>query len=186
MLNYARHFGLLGCFTAALAIAGPHAGAGGIGSQFALYGALHAAALALSIGGGAGLAAGRRLLFVALAAILALSTARLGLLGLHVVGGGGGSAGPLAVLAVCASLGALAYGVLIRAVLVTSGGIGAGLSSRSLAAITLGCAAATPASFAVGRELHAAGILWLVAAWWFAFSGGLWFAGRRKGHKIAT
>jgi hypothetical protein len=183
LLNYARHFGLLGCFTAALAVAGPRAGPGAIAFQFALYGALHAAALALSIAGGVTLAAGRRLLFVALAAILALATARLGLLGLHVVGSAG-SAGPLTILAVCASLGALAYGALIRGVLVTPGGIGAGLTFRSLAVTTLGCAAATPASFAVGRELHAAGVLWLVAPWWFAFSGGLWFADCGRAHRM--
>jgi hypothetical protein len=185
LLNYARHFGLLGCFTAALAVAGPRVGLGGIGPQFALYGALHASALALSIVGGSRLSAGRRLLFVALAAILALSTARLGLLGLRVVDGGGGSAGPLAILAVCASLGALAYGTLIRGVLVTPGGSGARLSLRALAATSLGCAAATAASFTVGRGLHAAGSLWLVVPWWFAFSGGLRYTAAQGSHKMS-
>jgi hypothetical protein len=181
LLNYARHFGLLGCFTAALAVAGSSAGPGSIGSQFALYGALHAAALALSIVGSVGPSIGRRLLFVALAAILALSTARLGLLGLHLVGGVG-SAGPLAILAVCASVGALAYGALLRGVLMTPGDLGTRLSVRALVMTALGCAAVAPASFAVGRELHANGVLWLVTPWWFAFSCGLWVAGWRGAH----
>ena len=70
MFNFARHFGLLGLFTAALAVAGPRAGPG-IGTQFALYGALHAAAVTLSPADGARPSPGRRLLFVAVAAILA-------------------------------------------------------------------------------------------------------------------
>jgi hypothetical protein len=185
LLHYARHFGLLGCFTVAIAVAGPRAGPGGIASQFALYGALHAAALVLSIVGASSPSTGRRILFVALAGILALSTARLGLLlALGVVGGGRGSAGPLAILAACASLGALAYGLLIRGVLATPGGIGAGLSSRALAVTALGCAAAAPASVTVGRELHAAGVLWLVIPWWYVFSCGLWFAGFRRADKM--
>jgi hypothetical protein len=170
--------------TAVLAVAGSRAGPGGIGSQFALYGALHAGALALSIVGGSRLSAGRRLLFVALAAILALSTARLGLLGLHLAGDRAGPAGPWAILAACAGLGALAYGLLIRGVLMNPGDIGGRPSAISLGAISLGCAAATSACLAAGRGLHAAGVLWLVAPWWFAFSGGLWYAGAGESDRM--
>jgi hypothetical protein len=189
LFNYARHFGLLGLLMAALAIAGPRAGSGGIGAQFALYGALHAAALALSLVRGARLSAGRRLLFVAVAAILSLSTARLGFVGFHVLGGRGGSAGLLVILAACAGLGALAYGFLIRGVLMNRGDIGGRLSAgpltaRSLGAISLGCAAAASACFAAGRGLHAAGVLWLAGSWWFTFSCGLWLAGRLRGRKM--
>ena len=73
-------------FSAALAIPGWR-GQFGIAAQFALFGALHAAALVLSVRACAGMAAGRRLLFVALAALLALATARLGLFGLRALAG---------------------------------------------------------------------------------------------------
>jgi hypothetical protein len=183
LLNYAQHFAFLGCFMAAIAVAGPRFGPGAIGSQFALYGSLHAAALVLSIVGPVRPSGGRRLLFIALAAILALSTARLGVLALHVVGSPD-SGGPFAILAVCASLGALAYGLSIRGVLATPGGIGTGLSLRSVAVTALCCAAAAPASYAVSRALHAVGVLWLVAPWWLVFSCGLWCADSRAAHKM--
>jgi hypothetical protein len=172
VLNYARHFGLLALFAISLATVGSPAGLG-IGARFALYGALHAAALVLAIGAGSGLAPGRRLLFVALAAILALANARLGLFGLHAVSAVGASFGPIALVAACAGLGALAYGALINAVLVS-------FDLSSLAAISFGCAAATCASFAISRALHTAGVLWLAIPWWFAFSALLWYVGRRR------
>jgi hypothetical protein len=173
LFNYARHFVLLGSFAAALAIAGPR-GLAGIGAQFALYGALHATALALSLMGGARLSPGRSLSLVAGAAILALATARLGVFGLHAVSGLGGSAGPFAILAACAGLGALAYGALIRAVLANACNALGRLRMKSLVATSLGCVAATSMSFAASRGLYASGVLWVVAPWWFAFSGGLW------------
>jgi hypothetical protein len=176
LLNYPRHFGLLAVFSAALASPGVRAPFG-IAAQFALFGAMHAAALALSIRACAGVAGGRRLLFVAIAALLALATARLGLFALHALSGDGGWSGPFAVVAVCAGLGALAYGVLIGGFLAK--GRLAPFDLASLALRSLGCAAATCASFAISRALHTAGILWLTIPWWFVFSGLLWYAGRR-------
>jgi hypothetical protein len=183
LLHYARHFGLLTLFSAALATPGWRAQLG-IAAQFALFGALHAAALVLSIRACAGVAAGRRLLFVALAAMLALATARFGLFGLRALSGAGGWFGPFVVVTVCAGLGALAYGELISGFLANGrsvmapGGV-APLAVRSLALRSLGCAAATCASFAIGRALHAIDVLWLTIPWWFVFSGLLWYAGRR-------
>lgn len=174
---------MLGSFAAALAIAGPR-GLAGIGAQFALYGALHATALALSLSGGARLSSGRTLSLVAGAAILALATARLGIFGLHAVSVLGGSAGPFAILAACAGLGALAYGGLIRAVLTDPPEAARRSRMKSLVATSLGCAAATSVSFAAGRGLHASGVLWVVAPWWFAFSGGLWCAAAEESHKM--
>lgn len=182
MLHYARHFSLLALFSLALATPGWRAQLG-IAAQFALFGALHAAALVLSIRACAGVAAGRRLLFVAIAAMLALATARLGLLGLRALSGAGGSSGPFAVVAVCAGLGALAYGALIGGFLANGPSLIARgvtpLAVRSLALRALGCAAATGASFAISRALHAIDVLWLTIPWWFVFSGLLWYAGRR-------
>lgn len=181
MFNFARHFGLLGLFTAALAVAGPRVGPG-IGAQFALYGALHAVALTLAPAGGVRLSPGRRLLFVAVAAILALSTALLGLQGLHQLTGIGGSAD--ALIAVCAGLGAFAYGASIRGVLEAPLGAARRWSSKSIGATSLGCAAVAALSFVACRKFHAASVLWLVAPWWFAFSVGLWYSTAGESHKI--
>ncbi len=178
MLNIARHFGLLALFAAALAAFGTPAGLG-IGARFALYGALHAVALVLSLGPRATPTPGRRFAFIAIAAVLSLATARLGLFGLRELAGAGGSSGYL-VVAGCAALGALAYGVSIGAVLANRASGGAAFDRGSLAARALGCAAATCAAFAVSRALHASGSLWLVLPWWFAFSGLLWCEGRRR------
>lgn len=172
MFNYPRHFVLLGLFTAALAIAGPRS-LTGIGGRFALYGALHAAALALSVAGRAQPSPTRRLGFVAAAALLALATARLGLFGMRAASVLGGSGGPFAILAACAALGALAYGALIRVVLTNPRNAGQRFWVKPLMVSSIGCAAATSLSLAVSRGLHTAGVLWLVAPWWFAFSGGL-------------
>ncbi len=128
----------------------------------------------------AGLAPGRRLLFIALAALLSLSTARLGLFALHALSAVGGSSGYFAVVAACAGLGALAYGALISAVLANRRSSLASFDPGALATSALGCAAATCASFAISRALHEAGVLWLAIPWWFAFSGLLWYAGRRR------
>lgn len=174
MVNYARHFGLLALLSFTLAIGRSRTGLG-LGADFALYGALHAASLVLSLRASAGCAPGRRLLFVAMAAMLAGSNGRLGLFGLHAASGAGGSFGLFLVVALCAALGALAYGVLIRMVLKLTF-----VDPPSLAAISCGCAAAALASVAVSRALHGAGVLWLVIPWWFGFSGLLRYAERRR------
>jgi hypothetical protein len=156
----------------------------GIGAQFALYGALHATALTLSVVAGARPSRGRRLLFVAGAAILALATARLGIFGLRAEGAIGGSSGPAAILAACAGLGALAYGALIRAVLKNRAEAARRPKMKPLIGTSLACAAATLVSFAASRGLHASGVLWLVTPWWFAFSGGLWCAAAQESPKM--
>ncbi len=187
MFNFKRHFGLLVLF-GAVAIFIPLGGLG-IGARFALMGALHAAALALSRVGAAKLPPSRSLVFVAAAALLALATAQLGLLGLEALGALGGAPKLCAVLAASAGLGALAYGALINAVLGTARGAPVPPSaarSRApfgllpLGATALACAAATSLSFAVSRELHAASVLCLAIPWWFALSGGLWCSGHRR------
>jgi hypothetical protein len=191
--NFARHFGLLALFAAGLEISGPLLGGLGIGAQFALFGALHAAALALCIVGTEQLSPSRSLLFVAVAALLALATARLGLLGYRSLGAG--TSALCAVLVASASLGAVAYGGLINAVLGNSRGAAIPLSAArprptfglaSLGATSLGCAAAMALSVAVSREWQAAGVLALAVPWWFAFSGGLWCAAHRRAVKIAV
>ncbi len=166
---------------AALAAAGAQRAIPGIGREFALYGALHAVALVFSVRGAARRCALRGLLFVAGAALLAMSTARLGLYGWHVLSALGAAvrgepAAPGCVLAASAALGALAYGALLRALLMNRSGRGGRFGSRPLGATALGCAAATAASFALCRRFGVGSALWLAIPWWFAFSGGLWWA----------
>jgi hypothetical protein len=119
-------------------------------------------------------------MFIAIAALLSLSTARLGWFGLHALSVIGGSSGYFAVVAACAALGALAYGALISAVLANRGSSLASFDPGALATSALGCAAASCASFAISRALHGTGLLWLAIPWWFAFSGLLWYAGHRR------
>ena len=170
MIDYARHFGLLCVFAAAVAIARPDRLSSGIGSEFALYGALHACALALSIGWGSARSLRRMVLLVAGGAILAMATARLGLYGLRTIGGHT-EAGPAIVVAAAAALGAFAYGTLIRSVR-------AGPSPRALVAISCACAAAAVVALEICRRLQSANALWLVFPWWFVFSAGLCCAAR--------
>jgi hypothetical protein len=106
--------------------------------------------------------------------MLSLSTALLGLHGLHRQTGFGAPAG--ALVAACAGLGAFAYGASIRGILAAPLGAARRWSWGRIGATSLGCAAVAALSFAACRELHAASVLWLVAPWWFAFSAGLWYA----------
>jgi hypothetical protein len=155
---------LLCAIAVAVAIARPGRFLPGSGSEFALYGALHACALALSIGGSSARSLRRAALLIAGGAILAMATARLALYGLKATGAHM-QAGP-AIIAGAAALGAFAYGMLIRSV-------GAGPGPRSLLAISCACAVAVAVSLEVCRRLHSVNALWLVFPWWFAFSGGL-------------
>ena len=142
-------------------------------AEFTLYGALHAASLALSARAGPSL--GRRALFVAAAAVLSACLARMGLHALHASGRLAGlmplvGSHTLTLLAVFATtaLGALAYGALIRAV------FGAPLTAARLCIVSLGAAAAACAALVLCQRLHASSGPWLAIFWWFAFSGGLW------------
>jgi hypothetical protein len=168
MLKLRRHLALLCSFAVVLGFARPGRAMPGIGREFALYGALHASALAFSLTPAAALSTGRKILLIAGAAFLSMLTARLGLDAITSVAGHGGPAMPVLVLAAAAALGAFAYGTLIRSL------VGGRPSPRSLLAISLGCAVAACVSFIVGRRFHAAGALWLVLPWWLTFSGGLW------------
>jgi len=141
-------------------------------AEFALYGALHAAALALSAR--AGPSPARRALFVAAAAGLSAFIARVGL---DALGASGRLAGHipllglhgLILLAVFASsaLGALAYGAMIR------GLFGARLPAARLGIASLGAAGAACTALVICQRLHAGSGPWLAISWWFAFSGGL-------------
>lgn len=175
MLDLRDHFALLGLSAAAAAAlaATPAPVAAGPVGQFALYGALHAGSLALSLRRGTAPSAARRVLLIAAGALLAWLTARLGLVALQTAAANSSPGGRTVILATVTGLGALLYGLSIEAILRWP------LRAGSLAAIALGCAAATGVAFQVSRRLHLGGALWLVIPWWLSFSGGLCWAAHR-------
>jgi len=73
------------------------------------------------------------------------------------------------VLGVCSLSGAITYGSLIRLFWMRT------LSSRLILAVSTLCALATSLAFLARTYFDFLGGWWLAAAWWFAFSGGLWF-----------
>jgi hypothetical protein len=175
--NPARHFALL-CATAGLLVMmGPWRIAPGLGPEFALYGALHACSLAVSVCGRHALP--RQLLFAAAAALLSLLTVRLGLSALGWVAqlSLGAGAGLAAILMASSALGALAYGTLVGRFLNFRWPRGA------LAMTSLACALAAAAAFIVCRRYPVARGWWLAIPWWYAFSGGLWCAHSRADGK---
>jgi len=172
LLDYPRHFGLLLAAAAGLVIAGRVAavlapadlvGAGGITTEFAVCGALHALALAMSLKDRPSL--GRQTAFVAVAAASSLSTAALSLALLRRIAWPGAL---LPILMAAAALGAWVYTATIRGVLKRSAG------PRSAALIASACAAAVAAAYPLVRHFPRAFGLALAMAWWLAFSGALW------------
>jgi len=132
---------------------------------FASYGALHGAALSFSLRPLP--AAVRALVFVAAAALLSGSLARLGLSVLPRLAGTNVMAASLLVVALSGLSGALGYGVLLRSVLRYR------LAPGRLVMIALGCMLAASAALVLVRQHPAGGSAWLAILWWLAFSGGL-------------
>jgi hypothetical protein len=150
-----------------LAVTSPWRVEPGAGSAFAIYGALHAATLAVSLRIPKPLP--QQALFVAAAALISMLTVRAALYALRFAAELPALAGPLVLLASTSVLGAFAYGTLIRRVLKYKCGFAA------LAATSLLCMAATCVGFAAGRHYRVLSSLWLAIPWWFAFSGSLWY-----------
>ena len=167
-----RHFTLLVCLVALLIATRRWRIAPTPVAAFAVYGALHAAALAASLRAPSPLP--RQLLFVASAAALCFATASLGLRGVRFIGALPGLLGPLALLGLTAGAGAFAYGVLIGKFWQP------GFSPGTLAAIAALCTLTVSGAFLICEAAHALGGLWLAVPWWFAFSGGLWYHERRS------
>jgi hypothetical protein len=170
---YRRHFLLLACFSILLAVMSRLSLSNGLSVSFALYGALHASALLLSLR--APQPIGRSCLFVVIAAGLCVITLRVGMGGRQVFGTLPGNLGPYTALGVATFIGALTYGILIRL-----GGIFP-MTPVSLGAISLSCMAASFLALFTAGPLHFPGPWWLAVLWWHAYSGGLWFFDRRRG-----
>jgi hypothetical protein len=142
-----------------------------LNTSFALYGALHASALVLTLR--ARQPIWRRCLFVAIASGLCLITLLAGvgifIFGRHLFGALSGHVGIYTALGCSAVTGALIYGISIRLLGISAMPLG------SLAAISLGCMLATFVALFTGSYFHFLGPWWLAALWWHAFSGGLWY-----------
>lgn len=168
-LDFARHFSLLVCIVAVLAITSSWRPAWGAVAWFGIYSALHSAAVALTW---------RRQepwwrwpLFVGIAVSLSMMSAALSLYatrhsaGLAVMG-------PALPLALASGVGAVGYAVLFR-------WLGARLRLGSYLLLPVACILATLAVLASGAYRHG-GSLWFAAAWWLAFSAVLWFSDGRR------
>jgi hypothetical protein len=162
---------LLACFSTLIGVVTVLRPSQGLFASFAVYGALHATALALALR--ARLPWWRRGLFIVLAAGLSAMTLRVGLFagGLSATLGNGAL---YAVFGLSAMAGAVMYGILIRRVGIFE------LTLRELALISCGCALAADLAYVALAHLPALGRWWLAVLWWFAFSGGLWYCEQRR------
>lgn len=174
-IRYPLHFSLLACFGALLiAIAQLHL-AIERSFSFALYGALHAAALSIALRARRPL--WRKCLFIAAAAALSAMTLHFGIVAGQLLDTSRGNAALYAVLGFCGALGAAAYAVLIH----LSGLYE--LTWRSFAVLCVNCMLAACAAFSTLARFHSLGQWWLAVLWWYAFSGGLWYFDKRS-HRI--
>lgn len=134
---------------------------------FALNGALHGCAVAMSLRMPTSLA--RRAAFVAIAAALSVLTLYIGIIGLVLFAALPGNTRLYVVLGVCSLAGAITYGSLIRMFWTRS------LSSRLILAMAVLCLLASSLAFFTRASWESLGAWCLAAAWWFAFSAGLWY-----------
>jgi hypothetical protein len=132
---------------------------------FALSGALHAGALCVALR--APDSAARKFLFIAIAALLSVLTLYVGILSLQLFAVLPAAERLYLVLGTCSMTGAITYGFLVRAFWMKK------LSSRSILAIAVGCAAAACLAFLVRSRFEFLDAWVMAAAWWCAFSGGL-------------
>lgn len=171
-LHYGRHFALLFVLAALAALLGRLSFMPGPVAAFGLYGAMHAAALALCLR--AAQPPSRKLLFVLLASLISLSIAFLGVRAAPLAAMPWGFSGLRTILAAASILGALGYGWLMRAFGLIA------LGWASLAALAIACALATGAAFTVGMRSLSLGSASLAVAWWLSFSGVMWWLDARR------
>lgn len=137
-----------------------------ISASFAMYGALHAAALVLALRSRHSI--WRKCGFVAVGAALSVLALRAGTFAGQLTGIGPGNNNFYWLLGLSAASGALAYGLSIRLF-----GFHA-MTLPALTAIAVACLlAACIGGFSV-THIRWLGPWWLAVVWWYAFSGGLW------------
>src|SRR5271168_728660 len=166
--NYRRHFALLAAAAVVLFLPSRW----GFFSEallptFAISGALHASALVCSLRAAQTLR--RKCSFVLAAAALSALTLYVGILGLALFAILPANARLYMALGTCSAAGAITYGALIRLCWLRK------FSSRFILAIAGGCVLATMAAFFARAYFPSLAGWWLAAAWWFAFSGSLWY-----------
>jgi hypothetical protein len=171
--HYARHFTVLAAATVILFLLG-HSSLfnDSLIANFAINGALHAFALVLTLCAPQSL--WRRSAFIAIAAALSVLTLYVGILSLVLFAVLPGNERLYVVLGICSLSGAITYGSLIRLFWMR------GFSSRLILAMSVLCALATALAFLLKGYVTGLGSWWLAAAWWFAFSGGLWYFDTHK------
>ena len=177
MLNYARHFCLLICLTVVLAVTSTLSVAPTLVGAFGLYGALHASAIAVSLREPKPLR--RQVLFIVSGATLSMASLSFGLLVIRIGGALPGMSKPAVSLALSSGIGAAAYALVLRLC------FDAPLAPPAVGSIALGCVLATLAVLGSRLYLHG-GSLWFAAAWWFAFSAGLWRADMARTEGLRT
>lgn len=166
--DYPRHFSLLAAATVILFLLGHWSLLNdSLIVSFAINGALHAAALALALRVPQPLL--RKTAFVAIASTLSVLTLYVGIIGLVLFAVLPGNERLYVVLAVCSLSGAITYASLIRLFWMRK------FSSRLILAMAIVCLLATSLAFLARTYADFLGGWWLAAAWWFAFSGGLWY-----------
>ena len=168
---YRRHFALLACFSVLIGVAGGLHIAPNISASFAIYGALHAAALVFAVRLRHSL--WRRCWFVALGAALSVLALRVGILAGQLTGIGLGNINFYWLLGLSAATGAVAYGMSIRLFGILA------LTSPAIAAIAAACLLSTCFGAFTAKHIHFLGPWWLAVVWWHAFSAGLWYFDRR-------
>jgi hypothetical protein len=169
--KYSRHFSLLSAFAALTCVLSRLSFPASLPVAFALYGALHAVALALSLR--SLLSPGRSTLFVAAAAALSALIFHLGIFGAHLFASLPKGFGSYVALGFASIIGAMTYGVCVRLFKLCR------LTGTALIMISLGCVSASSLALLTLIQFPFLGPWWLAIAWWYAFSGGLWFCHRR-------
>jgi hypothetical protein len=166
--NYPRHFALLGVATLLIFLLGHwDLLSDSLIVSFAINGALHAVALVATLR--ATQIVWRKLAFAALAAALSIFTMYVGITGLVLFAVLPGNERLYAVLGLCSVTGAITYAALTRLFWLGK------FPSRRILGMAFLCLIAAWLAFFVRSYLDFLGSWWLTAAWWFAFSGGLWF-----------
>jgi hypothetical protein len=165
---YARHFGVLAAATLILFLLGQWSLLkDSLIITFATNGALHASALVFTLRAPESLT--RKCIFVAIAVALSVLTLYVGIISLVLFSVLPGTERLYVVLGVCSLSGAITYGSAVRLFWVRN------LSSRLILAMSVLCLPATSIAFFARTYTELLGGWSLAAAWWFAFSGGLWY-----------
>ena len=165
-LHYRRHFCLLIGMSAFLVVAARASPAIGLVGSFAVYGALHASMIAVTL-----LAPQpwwRKPAFAASSALLSGASVGLSLWLSRFSAGLPGYTRPALLLSLSAGLGAASYALALNRF------FAAKLPVRSILSISLGCIVATLAILRSGIYLEA-GSLPFALAWWGAFSAACGF-----------